>query len=309
MFAAEMEKARSLFQAIPKDTVLPHLVAHRGFHYSTTSKNWQSRPTENSLIAYEKAFKLGLHLAECDITITRDGELILCHDEDFMRVSMQKRKDVEGLKVNSQTCKFLQSNVVLQDGSTPPTLAEALAVCKAYGTRMIVELKPECMGLSERVLDFFILNPDLLEQVELFISFNRDTITMLARAMKRALRDVPRLPKFLFIFSFSKKCDQNGKSFGIADMQRLHSIIRKRELDGVVIGHDTIGGRPTEETVAFSEEFKEFLECYNVGIFGLPASGNDRLEYVKRLISQGFAYVNIDLSLDFLALEPTVLCS
>jgi len=302
MFAAEMRKARTLVQKIPKDTVLPYLIAHRGFHHSTTTKNWQSRPTENSLVAYEKAFMLGLRLAECDITITRDGELLLCHDENFMRVSKQKRKDVEGLKVNNQSCKFLKNNVVLQDGSTPPTLAEALAVCKAYGSRMIVELKPESMGLAERVLDFFILNPDLLEQVEAFISFRGDTITMLARAMRRGLRDVPRLPKFLFLCSFNKKCEPNEKSLRIADMQKLHHFIKKGELDGVVIGHDTIGGHPTQKTVAFSEEFKEFLECYNVGIFGLPASGNDRLEYAKRLISQGFAYVNTDLSMDFLAL-------
>jgi len=302
MFNAEVKRAEILVREIPKDTVLPHLVAHRGFHHSTKTKNWESRPTENSLIAYEKAFTLGLQLAECDITLTKDGVLLLSHDEDFMRVSKHKRKDVEGLKVNCQSYKFLQSNVLLQDGGVPPTLAEALAVCKAHGGRMIVEMKHQCWGLSERVLDFFIQNPELLDHVESFISFNPDTITMLARAMRRALRDVLRLPKFLWIFGFGTECGQTGKTLEVAEMHTLHGFIQKRELDGVVIRHDITGGHPTLKTVAFSKEFKEFLDCYDVGIFGLPNSGNDRLEYAKRLISQGFAYVNTDLSLDFLAL-------
>merc|ERR1719397_1058765 len=121
--------------------------------------------------------------------------------------------------------------------------------------------------------------------------------------MKRALRDVPRLPKFLSIFSFGKKCDAHGETLEVADMHSLHGFIKERELDGIVIRHDIVGGCTPQKTVAFSKEFKEFLETYDVGIFGLSASGNDRLEYVRRLISQGFAYVNSDLSVDFLAVE------
>lgn len=132
------------------------------------------------------ALRLGFGLVECDITVTRNGVLLLCHDEDFMRVSKNKREDIEGLKIRSQSCEFIQSNVVLQDGSAPPTLAEALMVCKAYGGKMVVDIKTETLGMAERVLDFFILNPELLKHVESFISFGQDTICMLARAMKRA---------------------------------------------------------------------------------------------------------------------------
>jgi len=101
MFEAEMKVAASFVHEIPKDTVLPHLVAHRGFHCSTKVQKWEVRPTENSLPAYVAAFKLGLRLAECDITFTSDGILLLSHDEDFLRVSKNKRKHVEGLKISS----------------------------------------------------------------------------------------------------------------------------------------------------------------------------------------------------------------
>jgi len=300
MFAAAVKNAEYLVQEIPKDTVLPHLVAHRGFHHSSSSKNAEFRPTENGLWAYELAMKLGFGLVECDITVTNDGVLLLCHDEDFMRVSRNKREDIKGLKVSSQSSKFLQSNVVLQDGSTPPTLAEALTVCKGFGGKMVVDIKTKALGMAERVLDFFILNPELLHHVESFISFGQDTICMLARAMKRAFWNVPRLPKFLLLVGFGEDWKSGEKCFKVDDMHELHGIIKQGELDGIVLWHDIVGGHPTLKTVALSEEFKIFLKWYHVGICGLPTAGHDCLDYAKRLISEGFVYVNTDLPLDYL---------
>jgi len=300
MFEAEMKIADSFVQEIPKDTVLPHIVAHRGFHHSTKLNNWEVRPTENGLPAYVAAFKLGVRLAECDITFASDGVLLLSHDEDFLRVSKNKRKHVEGLKISSQTYSFWKSQVVLQDGSTPPTLVQVLDVCKTYRSRMVVELKHPACGLSERVLDFFILNPDMLEYVESFISFNADTISMLSRAMRRALREVPRLPKFLLLAKFAQTYIKHRSCYRLADTDKLHEIIKNGNLDGLIIKHDFVGEHPTLKTVAFSKEFKEFLERYDVGIYGLPSSGNDHLDYIKRLISHGFSYVNTDLSVNFL---------
>jgi len=300
MFEAEMKFADSLVQEIPKDTVLPHLVAHRGFHYSTKIKNWETRPTENGLPAYDAAFKLGLRLAECDIACTKDGILLLSHDENFMRVSKSKRKEVEGLKISSQPYSFWKSQVVLQDGSTPPTLLQVLDLCKTYRTKIVLELKHPAFGLSERVLDFFIRNPDKLEYVESFISFYEDTICMLSRAMRRALREVPRLPKFLFLAIIGKGHKRNRRYFGMAEIGKFHEIIKNGELDGLIIKHDIVGGHPTLKTVAFSKDFKKFLERYDVGIYGLLSSGNDHLDYIKRLISQGFSYVNTDLPVNFL---------
>jgi len=300
MFEAEMKIADSFVEEIPKDTVLPRIVAHRGFHHSTKIKDWEVRPTENGLPAYVAAFKLGLRLAECDITFTSDGILLLSHDEDFLRVSKNKRKHVEGLKICNQTYSFYKNQVVLQDGSTPPTLVQVLDLCKTYRSRMVVELKHPAFGLSERVLDFFILNPDMLEYVESFISFNADTISILSRVMRRALRELPRLPKFLFLAKFGETYDKHRSCFRMADMDKLHEVIKNGKLDGLIIKHDFVGEHPTLKTVAFSKEFKEFLERYDVGIYGLGSSGNDRLDYIKRLLSHGFSYVNTDLSVNFL---------
>lgn len=301
MFKVEMKAAKVVLEGIPKDTVLPHLVSHRGFHHRTGTKKYNSRPTENGLPAYESAFQLGFQIAECDITATSDGELLLVHDDNFMRVSKLKRTEVEGVKVKTKTCEFFQNNVVLVDGSVPPTLEEALAVCRKWGRRMVVELKPENFYLAERVLDFFIDRPELLVDVESFISFNRDTISVLAQTMRRELRDEPRLPLFLFLCNFGTLLVPHEETFVVEDIHRLHEVIEEGELDGIIIRHNILGGHKNLKTVAFSEDFKEFLERYKVGIFGVATSGDDNLDYAKRLVSQGFSFVNTDLPQDYLS--------
>lgn len=47
------------------ESVLPHLVAHRGFH---DTQDCISRPIENSLPAFDQAWSSGVHLCECDVS-------------------------------------------------------------------------------------------------------------------------------------------------------------------------------------------------------------------------------------------------
>lgn len=41
---------------------------------------------ENTLPAYQAAWAAGLHLCECDVTASKDGHLVLCHDGTFARL-------------------------------------------------------------------------------------------------------------------------------------------------------------------------------------------------------------------------------
>ena len=56
----------------------PYYVAHRGL---------PSAAPENTLPAYELAIAAGADLVECDIYITKDGEIILLHDDYFARTT------------------------------------------------------------------------------------------------------------------------------------------------------------------------------------------------------------------------------
>ncbi len=96
------------------------VVAHRG--------DWRNAP-ENSLQAIENCIKMGVDMVEIDIRETKDGELILMHDETIDRTTTGTGK------VTDLTWDYLQT-LYLRDGighETPhkiPTLKEALESCK-----------------------------------------------------------------------------------------------------------------------------------------------------------------------------------
>lgn len=101
------------------------IIAHRGF--------WQTNPptTENSVKALENAQNLKIYGAEFDVRMTRDGVLVINHDEHHgkMEVSETDFKDLEKLK--------------LSNGDNFPTLKDYLKQGKKDSSlKLIIEIKP-----------------------------------------------------------------------------------------------------------------------------------------------------------------------
>lgn len=96
------------------------VVAHRG--------DWRNAP-ENSLQAIENCIEMGVDMIEIDVRKTKDGQLILMHDETIDRTTTGTGK------VSEVTWDYLQT-LQLRDGighRTPhkiPTLEEALRLSK-----------------------------------------------------------------------------------------------------------------------------------------------------------------------------------
>jgi glycerophosphoryl diester phosphodiesterase len=67
---------RSIFQTLARGCILN--IAHRGA---------RSLAPENTLEAARKAFAVGAHMWELDVCATRDGELLVLHDETLERTS------------------------------------------------------------------------------------------------------------------------------------------------------------------------------------------------------------------------------
>ena len=76
------------------------VVAHRG--------DWRNAP-ENSLQAIENCIKMGVDMVEIDIRETKDGQLILMHDETIDRTTTGTGK------VTDLTWDYLQT-LLLRDG-------------------------------------------------------------------------------------------------------------------------------------------------------------------------------------------------
>ena len=79
---------------------------------------------ENTLTAIKKAIEIGVDVVEIDVRMTKDGEIILLHDEDFSRVAGVKikprdyslRELREKIRIGEDTVASLDDAISLIDG-------------------------------------------------------------------------------------------------------------------------------------------------------------------------------------------------
>ena len=100
-------------------------IAHRGLH----NKEF----TENGLKAFKNAIDHGVAF-EFDIHLTKDKELVVCHDENLKRTTGK-----EGI-IEDLTLKEIKENYRLLDGGEIPTLQEVFDLNKEK-VPMVIELK------------------------------------------------------------------------------------------------------------------------------------------------------------------------
>lgn len=113
---------------------MPLVIGHRGA---------RSLAPENTLEGIRVAARCGADLVEVDVRLSKDGALVLMHDETVDRTTGGKGL-VEDLDLAE--LKALDLN-----GQKIPTLQEALAATKELGLGLVVEMKEE--GLEELVVE------------------------------------------------------------------------------------------------------------------------------------------------------------
>lgn len=99
-------------------------IAHRGF--------WQcDGSAQNSVTALDRAFEAGVYGSEFDVLMTKDGVLVVNHDDVFQGFDIQESLYSE------------IKNLSLPNGEILPTLDEYLRRGKELGdVQLILELKP-----------------------------------------------------------------------------------------------------------------------------------------------------------------------
>ena len=110
---------------------MQRIIAHRGA---------SAYAPENTLEAFELAVKMGADGVELDVHMTRDGELVVAHDEEIGRVA-----DGIGLIRNMTTSelkkhRFNRTHPEFKD-ATIPTLREVYELLKPTGLMINTELK------------------------------------------------------------------------------------------------------------------------------------------------------------------------
>ncbi len=112
------------------------IVAHRGASVNAP---------ENTLKAFEKAIELKADYVEFDVQETRDGKLVITHDEDIKRITGQ-----EGL-ITDMTLNELRK-LDFGENETIPTLEELVKLAK-NNISLNCEIKVE--GIAEKVIQIF----------------------------------------------------------------------------------------------------------------------------------------------------------
>lgn len=125
----------------------PIVFAHRGF---------SGAAPENTLVAFEKAIQLGVTGIELDVHLSKDGEVVVIHDERLNRTT-----NSQGLVVHHtlSELKKLDAGSWFSDdyqGERIPTLQEVLELLQGYSLQLNIELKTGVIDynrLIEKVLD------------------------------------------------------------------------------------------------------------------------------------------------------------
>ena len=125
------------------------ITAHRGY---------SAKAPENSLAAFEKAIESDADVIELDVRETKDGEIVVMHDESLKRTCGVDKKvgelTLDQLKRFAVGTEYKGKNRADYEGELIPTLRE---VIELVGDRaeLNIELKPAKTddGLEEKVAD------------------------------------------------------------------------------------------------------------------------------------------------------------
>lgn len=156
----------------PTAPAWPHIlvVAHRG---------GAALAPENTLGAFANALRIGVDMVECDVHLSKDGELVVMHDPDLTRTT-----DGKGFIYQMNFADIRQFNAAAKFKGAPwpaemvPTLGEVLDLVKGKA-QVQIEIKVEKIfgrypGIEQKVIEA-VKARDMVDDV-IIISFDFPTL-------------------------------------------------------------------------------------------------------------------------------------
>lgn len=123
----------------------PTLIAHRGGSLEAP---------ENTMAAFRRSIKLGVKYVELDVQLSKDGRLMVIHDETLDRTTdgsgPVREHTFDELRKLDAGSKFNHKFA----GEKIPTLREVLELCAGQGAGVVIEIKsPELnQGVEQKVV-------------------------------------------------------------------------------------------------------------------------------------------------------------
>jgi len=269
------------------DDVIECLVAHRGFHCSKGQP--RVRPLENTLAAYEQAWALGMKHAECDVVLTKDNRLMLCHDDTFKRLALfPSRMPFVETHPNNLEAKEVLTNCVTRSGAGVPFLSHVLDIAAAIGShkKLVIELKPGNGGAADRLIEILKANQSYLNNISVIMSFQLSVISHFAELFRGTFSGVTET-KLLYLLVKPEEAGihpQPYNHFPIENPDILENWIG--ELDGFYAGYSP------KLLSTHQDSFKKICSKYVIGVYDMEP---DCVFRARELSKIGVAFVNTDM--------------
>jgi glycerophosphoryl diester phosphodiesterase len=165
--------------------------------------------TENTLQSFRKALELGANAVELDVRQSRDGRLILSHDETLKRLF---GRDVPVSRATLEELKQLTDSRIL-------TLEEALRFLDSKVEKILVELKET--GLEKKVLD--LITKERLLGRTIIVSFHEDALA--------AMRSLHKKIETGLIYAKSRNAVEAARSLDAGYLLPLYRFVHKRDVE------------------------------------------------------------------------------
>ncbi|RDW18367.1 glycerophosphodiester phosphodiesterase [Oceanobacillus arenosus] len=117
---------------------------------------------ENTLLGFRKAIEQGVDGLELDVQLTKDGEVVVIHDEILDRttdgngyIKDSKLQEVKQFSAGANYAHFPNYDEATWVAERVPTLQEVLELLSPYDTELNIELKTSLInyeGIEEKVL-------------------------------------------------------------------------------------------------------------------------------------------------------------
>ncbi|WP_409472758.1 glycerophosphodiester phosphodiesterase [Streptomyces sp. HC307] len=219
----------------------PVVIAHRGA---------SAQAPENTLAAVDKAAELGIQWVENDVQRTKDGELVVIHDD-----SLQRTTDVEEVFPDRAPWKvkdFTAAEIARLDagswfapsytGARVPTLKEYLRRVEHHHQKLLLEIKkPELYpGIEQQTLKL-LGNEGWLDRQHLtgrliVQSFSADSVRTVHELKPAVRTGFLGTPSMAEVSGYARFVDQINPSYGTLSARYVSAV------HGVTGAH----GRPLE---------------------------------------------------------------